>query len=550
MTARSNPSLRGAPGERAPTREHLEAELAALRQRLADAEATLQAIGNDEVDALVVVARDRGTEEVRTLAGADSSYRHFVESMRDGAVMVAEYGTILNANPRFAELAACGDVVGRTLGELLETEEDLPTLLQNLGAQTKVVTAAMCRPDDTRVAVELSVTALPLVGPRRIGIIVNSQVPESRRVSVASSPAGARPVSPALAVLLDHVSLGVIAVDARTRTITYSNRRAEEILGRELSGYRDPISHFELAAWRPDGTIVEPNQILIARVLGGEEPVREDLALVRGDGTIVQTRAAAAPVHDDDGRLASIVLTFDDATEEWLARAEREANERFRELFIGILGHDLRDPLGVLTVGSSMLLRRGALEPEDKRIVERLASSANRMTRMVAQILDFTRARMGDGIPLNRQPTSLHDVVRTVLADSLLSQETSRVALSLAGDGIGDWDADRLAQVVSNLVSNALWHGAPETQVCVSVRDEPRSVRLEVHNEGRPIPEDLLPVIFDPFRRAAVAHNRSGLGLGLYIAQQIVRAHDGTLTVESTAERGTTFTVVLPRANG
>jgi PAS domain S-box-containing protein len=551
MIPRRSPSISSAEPSvrsRVPTRAELQAELVALRKRLAEAEETLLAIGRDEVDALVVVGREGGTEQVRTFEGADDSYRHLVETMRDGVVMVAEDGTILNSNRRFAELAARGDLVGKALGSLLEEDAALHTLLQNVGAETTVLEASLRRPHGAPVAVELSATALPLAGPRRVGIVVTRRAPEPSAALAAPRPPGASSPSRALPALLDHIGVGIVTVDARTQTITYSNRRAEEVLGRKLAGYAEPISHLELTAWRPDGTIVDPNRILIARVLSGEGRVREDLALVRGDGSILQTRAAAVPMSDEHGRLASILLTFDDATDEWRARTEREANERFRELFIGILGHDLRSPLSVLVVDANALQLSDGLGPNERRKVDRIASSASRMSRMVAQILDFTRARMGEGIPIDRQPMGLHDLVRNVVAESVPPKDAARVALAFEGNGIGDWDADRLAQVVSNLVGNALTHGAQNGVVHVSVRDEPACVRLAVHNEGRPIPEDLRRVIFDPFRRAATTQRTGGLGLGLYIAQKIVQAHGGTLTVESTAERGTTFTAVLPRA--
>jgi signal transduction histidine kinase len=292
---------------------------------------------------------------------------------------------------------------------------------------------------------------------------------------------------------------------------------------------------------------VEPEQLLVARVIRGEGPVREDLARVRGDGTIVQTRAAAVPVLDDRGDLVSVVLAVDDVTDEWLARIERDENERFRELFIGMLGHDLRDPLAALVTGTSFLRDVGTLSPSQGRIVERLASSAQRMGRMVDQILDFTRSRLGGGITLVRSPMSLHELVSALVGEQLTRHASAHIDVELQGTGMGHWDPDRMGQVVSNLLSNALRYGKLDGQVRVSVRDETADVRLEVHNEGAPIPAEVLPFLFDPFRRGNTRSHKDGLGLGLYIAQQIVRAHGGALTVESSEGSGTTFTLVLPR---
>jgi PAS domain S-box-containing protein len=343
------------------------------------------------------------------------------------------------------------------------------------------------------------------------------------------------------------VPVGIILVDARSGGTTYANRHAERILGRTLNDTERPISTVDLTAWRPDGSIVEAERLLVSRALRGDCAVREDLARVREDGSTVQIRATAVPIHDDEGRAAAVVLALDDTTDEWLARTERDANERFRELFIGMLGHDLRSPLSSVVTGACVLRRAGDLNATQERTVERLERAGERMGRMVEQMLDFARSRLGGGIPVVCRPTSMHDLVRAIVAEVQPEQGPSRIDLELEGDGEGEWDPDRLGQVVANLVGNALTHGAQDGRVSVRVRGEPGSVTLQVHNDGPPIPENLLPVMFDPFRRAEVNGRGQGLGLGLYIAKQIVHAHGGALTVESSADAGTTFTVTLPR---
>lgn len=221
--------------------------------------------------------------------------------------------------------------------------------------------------------------------------------------------------------------------------------------------------------------------------------------------------------------------------------------ERFRELFIGVLGHEMRDPLAAIVTGSELLLRKGGLDPFQTRVIERIRESARRMGRMTDDILELTRSRLGGGIPLRRAPTSLADLVRTVVADIQTTQPNRKLEQRAEGETRGDWDPDRLAQVIWNLVGNAVVHGDGGAPVRIVVRGEGTSVRLEVHNEGAPIPPELLPVIFDPFQRAEESRRKHGLGLGLYVAQQIVQTHGGTLTVDSSAENGTTFTAILPR---
>ena len=197
-------------------------------------------------------------------------------------------------------------------------------------------------------------------------------------------------------------------------------------------------------------------------------------------------------------------------------------------------------------IATSLLLRRGEMQDEQARLVRRIAASAGRMARLVDQILDFARSRLAGGMPLRRQTVVLEDLVRAAVGELQLSWGPSRVQLDASTPCVGVWDPDRLEQVVSNLIGNALKHGSPHRPVRISLRDDADSVILSVHNYGPAISPELLSVIFDPFRRASVGDGR--IGLGLYIAHEIVAAHGGTIAVESTAQDGTTFTVTLPRA--
>jgi PAS domain S-box-containing protein len=226
---------------------------------------------------------------------------------------------------------------------------------------------------------------------------------------------------------------------------------------------------------------------------------------------------------------------------------ERDHSERSRELFIGILGHDLRNPLSSIDMSASRLRIDAALPERHHRIAERIQSSAARMARMISQVLDFTRARSVGGIPIFRSPGDLH-VICAHAVDELASAHPTRVIESTyLGDGRGAWDADRLEQVFSNLVGNALSYGATDTAIRVVIDARTELVRCTVQNTGTPIPEAALSTIFDPFRRASDANRNRGLGLGLFISHEIVVAHGGTISVESTAANGTEMTITLPR---
>ncbi len=176
----------------------------------------------------------------------------------------------------------------------------------------------------------------------------------------------------------------------------------------------------------------------------------------------------------------------------------------------------------------------------------RIAKSADRMKRMISELLDFTRGRLGGGIPIHRVAGDLRAVVRQGVEELEAAWPERTVRLSVeSGRYEGEWDADRLVQVVSNLGSNALQYSPPDTTVTFTLRDGGESATLEVHNTGNPIPPEALPHLFDPFRRAS--SEGGGLGLGLYIVEQVVKGHGGRIEVSSTAQSGTLFRVVLPR---
>ncbi len=234
-----------------------------------------------------------------------------------------------------------------------------------------------------------------------------------------------------------------------------------------------------------------------------------------------------------------------ETAKEHAERREREVREvaEFREMFIGILGHDLRNPLGSITMAAASLLRRGQLAGRDAEAAERIIRNSQRMTRMITQLLDLTRARLGGGLPIEPKLTDLHEVCRRVVEEFEAS-----ILLAIEGEVTGNWDEDRLAEVLSNVVGNAIDYAAPGTAVIVKARADGVDAVVEISNEGDPIPADMLPNLFEPFRRAPRTKNAGDghLGLGLYIAHQIVLSHGGTLEAHS-AEGTTTFVMNLPR---
>lgn len=222
-----------------------------------------------------------------------------------------------------------------------------------------------------------------------------------------------------------------------------------------------------------------------------------------------------------------------------------------RERFEGILAHDLRNPLSTITfAAAALLVHAPELTEPAARAVRRIAASAGRISRMIDSLLDLTRTRGGGEIPIALQPTDLRTICRQGVDEAEIANPGRRVDLTLEGDTRGVWDPDRLAQVVSNLLGNALDYSPPETPVTIAARDQGDSVVIEVHNEGAPIPAETMARIFEPFQRGeqtSVGARPSGLGLGLFITKLVAEAHGGWIQVKSSADAGTTFVVSLPR---
>jgi signal transduction histidine kinase len=231
------------------------------------------------------------------------------------------------------------------------------------------------------------------------------------------------------------------------------------------------------------------------------------------------------------------------------ARARAEQSDAFKEVFLGMLGHDLRNPLNTILMTARLMLLQGDVSAESAKRLTRLEVSGLRMKRMIEQILDMTRARHGAGIIVE---PSFRDVVPHVskVVEELRAANPGRaIELTSRGACEGVVDGDRIEQVVSNLVSNALVHGDPTETIRVTIEGRESAVSIGVHNHGPVISPAVLSTVFDPFARSNRSTGKSdGLGLGLYISERIVAAHGGTIEVESSSEAGTRFEVILPRA--
>jgi signal transduction histidine kinase len=263
------------------------------------------------------------------------------------------------------------------------------------------------------------------------------------------------------------------------------------------------------------------------------------------EGPHTFTRAELETARAIANHLASVIARFS-------ALASLEETIRYNELFAGVLAHDLRTPLSAILNAAQLLLLRqegqSHSQASQARPLGKIIASGMRMGNMITQLLDFTKARSGGGIQLDLREIDLGNVAAHAIGELELAHPEWTVRCEMAGDMKGSWDHDRLVQVLSNLIANAGQHGRKGEPVTARLDGQrAEEVLIEVHNGGAVSPS-VLPTLFDPFR--TTRHHRgqsSGLGLGLFIVREIVKAHGGTVSLDSSEAAGTTVTLRLPR---
>ncbi|MGF6202900.1 sensor histidine kinase [Pseudomonas laurylsulfatiphila] len=247
------------------------------------------------------------------------------------------------------------------------------------------------------------------------------------------------------------------------------------------------------------------------------------------------------------------MIRFNEAIDEALAEstaAYAEMVNRSRDIFLAILGHDLRAPLQAVSMSTEILMRKAALEGDALKCAINIQRSTGHLAVMVGDLLELVRSRLGKHLPIEPAPMDLAEAARDAIARACAGQPECDPTLTEQGDTRGTWDPRRVDQMLQNLIGNALQHGSSKREVTLTLKGEADSVRLTVHNDGVPIPGDAIPTIFDPLVRSAseeLGEPTTSLGLGLFIVKEVVDAHRGTIEVSSSEAEGTTFTVVLPR---
>ncbi|HET9106364.1 MAG TPA: sensor histidine kinase [Steroidobacteraceae bacterium] len=258
-----------------------------------------------------------------------------------------------------------------------------------------------------------------------------------------------------------------------------------------------------------------------------------------------------APAHLND------IVRFNESLDEVLAASSQGYSTKINEarnVIIGILAHDLRNPIHSVMLGTRYLLQNKSTESNGIKAVARMQRAAMRMSELVNNLLDYARTSLGDSIPVFPAPVMMNQICSRAIEEVESAYPGRDITLVCAQDVEGSWDSSRIIQLLTNLLVNALQHGAASGVVSVTVSNRVHSVVIDVYNEGEPISPGSLGTLFHPLYRRASVRDRthkaqsSGLGLGLFIASQIARSHGGDIKVLSTSEGGTTFSVELPKS--
>lgn len=332
--------------------------------------------------------------------------------------------------------------------------------------------------------------------------------------------------------LLDQLPLGIVAADPSGRIMHVSSFARRMLEQDHLPWGTQVVGDGDYARWpalRADGSPYPVGDLPLARGLRGDVVAQEE---IRSAAERVYS-VTAGPIRDDSGKTIAAVAALVDIS-------ERKRGERERELFVGALGHDLRNPVQAISLAAHSLARRNDVSDLAKKPVARIASSADRLNALISELLDFASSQHG-AIPIKPEKCELNEIAADVIAEIKLARPDRDIRVEPQGACDGHCDRGRMAQVFQNLLVNAVEHGDPKAPITVRTGRCNDEVWAAVTNRGA-IPPEERRSIFEPFRRRATS---KGLGLGLYIARALVEAHGGTIAVDCPNDE-TVFLIKLP----
>ncbi|MEX2273847.1 MAG: PAS domain-containing sensor histidine kinase [Vicinamibacterales bacterium] len=333
-----------------------------------------------------------------------------------------------------------------------------------------------------------------------------------------------------LADFVDTASIGLhwVAADG---TILWANPADYEPLGYTAGEY---IGR-NITEFHADPSTI---QDILRRLTNGERLLNYEARLRKKDGSLRDVQITSSVLFEDgpDGRRFVHTRCYtQDIT-------ERKRMDRARDRFVTILGHDLRNPLGAVAMAADYLVKAKDLSDYHRDVAARIARASARMAALVRDLIEVTR-HLGGLNKTARRPEDFGAICKGIIDETQLAHPGVDIDLALIGNLSGNWDADRVAQAISNMLGNAVQHGEPPVRVLA--QDAGDHIRLDVANGGNPIPAEALDGIFEPFTHAG---DTEGLGLGLFIVSQVVKAHGGTISVRSTRAEGTVFSSTWPRS--
>jgi PAS domain S-box-containing protein len=475
----------------------------------------------------------RSTQEA--LRDSETAFRELLELSPDAVVVADGDYRITDANVATCRLYGYShdELRQKTLRELLGPDEASP-FVREIPLDPGLIHRGewrVQRKDGVFVPVEASIKVLP--GGRQLAFL--RDMSERKRVEREREESLRW-----MRAVFEQAPVGMVLLQGAEADGLELNARAQQMLGLSKATYPELRARLRTLDGRPP----ELDELPIAGALVRRKRTLAAQFLVQNaEGGFTPIVVSAAPMTGADGGLLGVVVAFEDIT------AAKEL-ERLRAEWSSVVAHDLREPLSAISVGAQ-LLARATQDPKLLKNIERIHAGANRLNRMVGDLMDLSRLE-ASRLELVRQRVDVPALVRAAAERAELENPDRKFEIRVPGDvPEADADPDRIAQVLENLVTNAVKYGTPGTSVVVRVAREDGEVAVAIANEGRTLTADEIAHLFERFHRTASAKLEGirGAGLGLYIARSLVEAHGGRIAAESTPAGVTTFRFTLPIAS-